>query len=106
MTSPIRLRASAALKMDHEPEERRAMVRVARMATEPAISDPTGPPPSEDRLQPAAATRRPATVWQQTLQATTGWMCLAPFLLVSPFLWNPPFWISMLSQLPERGSRR
>lgn len=82
--------------MDHEPDERRAMVRVARLATE--RSQPARP---ESRPSP----RGPATVWEQTIQAATGWMYLAPLLCVSPFLWNPPLWIMALAQLSERTSK-
>ncbi|HTP83586.1 MAG TPA: hypothetical protein VMQ11_11615 [Alphaproteobacteria bacterium] len=103
MTPPIRSRA-AALEMDPEPDERRAMVRVARLAT-----DRAQPAPAERRPQPQSAPR-PATVWDQTMKAATAWMYLAPLLCVSPFLWNPPLWIAALTQLPERrpkaGSRR
>jgi hypothetical protein len=91
--------------MEHEPDERRAMIRVARIATDRAATDHAGPPPSENRPPSGAAAGHPAAVWQQTLQATAGWTYLASFLLISPFLWSPPFWIATLAQLPERDRR-
>ena len=90
--------------MEHETDERRAMILAARLATrrrQPARVG-AGPPANG---KPAAA-----AIWQQTARAMTGWMGLAPFLFVSPFLWNPPLWISLLSMMSERdgpnGSRR
>jgi hypothetical protein len=77
--------------MNREPDERRAMVRAARIATDRAK-------PSAPESQP----RSPSTLWEQTVQVATGWIYLAPFLLASPFLWNPPLWIAALNQLPER----
>ena len=88
--------------MSQEPDERRAMVRVARLATDHAL-------PTTSERQPSEATHRPATVWDETIKAATGWMYLAPFLCVVPFLWNPPLWIAALTQLPgspKGGSRR
>jgi len=90
--------------MEREPDERRAMIRVARMATDRADTGHAGPPPTGS-LPATGAARHPATVWQQTLQATAGWTYLASFLLISPFLWAPPFWIATLAQLPERDCR-
>lgn len=104
MTPPSsRSHASVALKMAPEPHERRAMVRVARLATD------RGQPALPERRPNGGAARTPTTVWTQTMQAAAGWMYLAPFLCVSPFLWNPPLWITALAQVPDRrangGSR-
>jgi hypothetical protein len=90
MTPLTQSRAFVALEMDREPDERRAMIRVARLA-----AAPESPPHPK-------ATRRPTSAWEQSMQAATGWMYLAPLLCVSPFLWNTPLWIAALSQLPER----
>jgi len=99
MTPPAQTRASAALEMDREPDERRAMVGVARLATDRAR------PAASDRPSQPGADPRATTVWDQTIKAATGWMYLAPLLWVSPFLWNPPLWIAALTQLPERGPK-
>ena len=96
MTPLTRSHAVVALKMDREPDERRAMIRVARLATD------RGQPATRESPPHPEATRRPKTAWEQSMQAATGWMYLAPLLCVSPFLWNPPLWIAALSQLPER----
>ena len=43
---------------------------------------------------------RSQTIWEQTAEAATGWMYLAPFLIAAPFLISPPLWIAALTQLP------
>ena len=82
--------------MDREPDERRAMIRVARLATDRGLLA------TSERAPSAEAVPRPKTILEQSMQAAAGWMYLAPFLCASPFLWSPPFWIAALSQMPER----
>lgn len=78
---------------EQDPDERRAMVRAARIATGRSA-------PAALRDEPAPASP-PGTIWDQAARAAVGWMYLTPYLLVSPFLWNPPLWIAALTQLPD-----
>ncbi len=88
-------RASAAVA-DSEPEahERRAMVRVARIATDRAVPHTSSQPPRPVRVA--------VPPWQQAAYVAAAWTYMAPFLWLSPFLVNPPVWVIGLAGASER----
>lgn len=97
---------AAAVDAEPEPDERRQVVRVARMATGRAEMPQPSParPPAQARSRTAAPTGLIAAS-QQAAYVAGAWFYIAPFLWVSPFLVAPPLWISALAMPPSEGGK-